>query len=53
MRDIDDSQFGPNSVGKLNVTHQHAKKHKSNGAIRGKMLHECILFSLSLYIFTY
>ena len=44
MRDIDDSQFGPNSVGKLNVTHQHAKKHKSKGAIRGKMLHECILF---------
>lgn len=42
MRDIDDSQFGPNSMGKLNVTHQHAKKHKSKGAIRGKISHECI-----------
>ena len=42
MRHIDDSHFGPDSVGMLNVTHQHSKKHKSKGSIRGNCL--CAMF---------
>jgi hypothetical protein len=32
MRDIQDSHFGPNSVGKLNVSVQSAKHMKLKGA---------------------
>jgi hypothetical protein len=42
MRYIDDSHFGPDSVGMLNETHQHSKKHKSKGSIRGNCL--CAMF---------
>jgi hypothetical protein len=35
MHQIDDSHFAPHSVGKLNVTYQHAKKKKSKAPLKG------------------
>jgi len=36
MRKIDDSHFAPDSVGKINVSYQHAKKKKSKISLKGK-----------------
>jgi hypothetical protein len=36
MRNIDDSHFGPDSVGKINVSYQNAKRTKSKGSMKGK-----------------
>ena len=36
MRKIDDSHFAPDSVGKINVSYQHAKKKKSKTSLKGK-----------------
>jgi hypothetical protein len=36
MRNIDESQFGPDSIGKINVTYQNAKRKRSKGSIKGK-----------------
>ncbi len=57
MREIQDSHFGPNSVGKLNVSLQSIKHNNSKGApIRGNceigfiiLLHSIILL-LSLFV---
>lgn len=38
-REIDDTQFAPNHVGKMNVSLQHNKKHKSKGSLRGEIVH--------------
>jgi len=35
MHQIDDSHFAPQSVGKINVTYQHAKKKKSKASLKG------------------
>ncbi len=35
MRNINESHFGPDSVGKINVTNQNAKRKKSKGSIEG------------------
>jgi hypothetical protein len=35
MRQIDESHFAPHSVGKLDVTYQHAKKKKSKASLKG------------------
>jgi hypothetical protein len=35
MHQIDESHFAPHSVGKLNVTYQHAKKKKSKASLKG------------------
>jgi hypothetical protein len=37
MRNIDESQFRPDSVGKINIAYQHAKRTKSKGSIKGKV----------------
>jgi hypothetical protein len=37
MRNIDESHFGPDSVGKIDVAYQNAKRTKSNGSIKGKV----------------
>ncbi len=36
MRNIDDSHFGPDSVRKINVSYQNAKRTKSKGSMKGK-----------------
>jgi hypothetical protein len=36
MRNINDSHFGPDSVGKINVLYQNAKRTKSIGSMKGK-----------------
>jgi hypothetical protein len=35
MRQIDESHFAPHSVGKIDVTYQHAKKKKSKASLKG------------------
>ncbi len=35
MHQIDESHFAPHSVGKLNVSYQHAKKKKSKASLNG------------------
>jgi hypothetical protein len=35
MRNINESHFGPGSVGKINVTYQNATRTKSKGSIKG------------------
>jgi hypothetical protein len=35
MRNINESHFAPDSVGKINVTYQHAKQKKSKESIKG------------------
>jgi hypothetical protein len=35
-RNINDSHFGPDSVGKINVLYQNAKRTKSKGSMKGK-----------------
>jgi hypothetical protein len=35
MRQIDESHFAPHSVGKINVTYQHAKKKKLKASLKG------------------
>ncbi len=45
MRNINESHFGPDSVGKINVTYQNAKKTKSKGSIKGKFFF-CVLKSI-------
>ncbi len=37
MRNIDESHFKPDSVGKINVVYQNAKRTKSKGSIKGKV----------------
>jgi hypothetical protein len=37
IRNIDESHFGPDSVGKINVAYQNAKRTKSKGSIKGKV----------------
>jgi hypothetical protein len=37
MRNIDESHFGPDSVGKINVVYQNAKRTKSKRSIKGKV----------------
>jgi hypothetical protein len=44
MRNINGSHFGPDSVGKINVTYQNAKMAKSKGSIKGKFFF-CVLMS--------
>jgi hypothetical protein len=44
MRNIDESHFAPDSVGKSNVPYQIAKRKKSEGSIKGIFYVECILF---------
>ena len=36
MRQIDNSHFAPDSVGKINVSIQHANKKKSKASLNGK-----------------
>jgi hypothetical protein len=57
MREIQDSHFGPNSVGKLNVSVQSIKHNNSKGAaIRGNneiwflILIHSIILPLSLFV---
>jgi hypothetical protein len=38
MRKIDDHHFGPDSVGKINVSYQNVKRTKSKGSIKGKFV---------------
>jgi hypothetical protein len=38
MRNIDQSHFGPDFFGKINVAYQNAKKTKSKGSIKRKFL---------------
>jgi hypothetical protein len=38
MRNIDESHLAHDSVGKINVTYQHAKWKKSKGSIKGNFL---------------
>jgi hypothetical protein len=45
MRNIDESHFGPDSVGKINVMYQNAKRTKSKGSIKGKFFF-CVLMSI-------
>ncbi len=35
MRNIDESHFAPDSVGKINFTYQNAKRKKLKGSIKG------------------
>jgi hypothetical protein len=37
-REMDDTQFAINNVGKMNVSVQHNKKHKSKGSLHGKII---------------
>ncbi len=37
MRNIDESHFGPDSVRKINVAYQNAKRTKSKGSIKSKV----------------
>jgi hypothetical protein len=45
MRNIDESHFGPDSVGKINVTYQNAKRSRLKGSIKGKFFF-CVLMSI-------
>ncbi len=38
MRKIDDRHFGPDSVGKIDVSYQNVKRTKSKGSIKGKFV---------------
>jgi hypothetical protein len=51
MRQIDDSHFAPHSVGKINVTYQHAKKKKSKASLKGmSVICICWLQNQEIYI---
>jgi hypothetical protein len=45
MRNINESHFGPDSVGKINITYQNAKRAKLKGSIKGKFFF-CVLMSI-------
>jgi hypothetical protein len=49
MRNIDESHFGPDSVGKIKVAYQNAKRTKSKGSIKGKFF-LCIDFYMNSFI---
>jgi hypothetical protein len=44
MRKIDDRHFGPDFVGKINVSYQNVKRTKSKGSIKGKFCVICVVF---------
>ncbi len=44
MRSVNENHFGPDSVGKINITYQNAKKTKSKVSIKGKFFF-CVLMS--------
>jgi hypothetical protein len=46
---INDSHFGPDSVGKMNVSYQNAKRKKSKRSMKGKFF----LCYNSIYEFNY
>jgi hypothetical protein len=48
MRDIDDSHFGPDSIGKINVLYQNAKRTNSKGSMKGKFLLCNVLYMNSI-----
>jgi hypothetical protein len=39
MMNVEESHFAPDSVGKINVTYQNAKRKKSKGSIKGNFFH--------------
>jgi hypothetical protein len=45
MRNINESHFGPDSVGKIKVSYQNAKRTKLKGSIKGKFFF-CVLMSI-------
>jgi hypothetical protein len=49
MSNIDDSHFGPDSVGKINVLYQNAKRTKSKGSMKGKFF-LCIVLHMNSII---
>jgi hypothetical protein len=50
MRNIDESHFGPDSVGKINVTYQNAKRTKAKGSIKRLILLLCIDVYMNSFI---
>ncbi len=48
MRNIDDSHFGPDSVGKINVLYQNAKRTNSKGSMKGKFFLCIVLYMKSI-----
>jgi hypothetical protein len=49
MRNIDESHFRPDSVGKINVACKISKKTKSKGSIKGKVF-LCVDVYMNSYI---
>ncbi len=47
MRNIDESHFAPDSVGKINVTYQNAKRKKLKGSIKGNFL--CGMYFIQIH----
>jgi hypothetical protein len=41
MRNIDESHFGPDSVQKINISYQNAKRKKLKESIKGKCFFLC------------
>ena len=48
MRNINESHFGPGSVGKINVTYQNATRTKSKGSIKDKFFF-CVSMSILIH----
>ncbi len=48
MRNINDSHFGPDSVGKINVSYQNAKRTKLKGSMKGKFFLCIVLYMNSI-----